>query len=158
MFRLFARFVDPFRDEVASGAAIVPPATVRAYLWRELRPFRAVVAASVLLAAVNAGIEIGLVAYVGRLVDLLGAASPETFWAEHGRELLGVAALVLIGRPLAHLIREALDDVALKPNALTLTTWRAHRHVSRQSVGWFRGDLAGRIATWVRDSGAAATS
>ncbi len=158
MFRMLTRWVDPFRDEVAGGAAVAPPPTVPRYLWRALRPLRAVVAVSVALAVVSAAIDVWLVSYAGRLVDLLGAATPGTFWPRHGRELLGAAALVLIVRPLVHLVREAIDDIALKPSALTLTTWRAHRYVSRQSVGWFRRDLAGRIATWVRDGGAAATS
>ena len=47
MFRLLARCVDPFRDEVAGGEVAAPPATVPRYLWRALRPLRAVVAASV---------------------------------------------------------------------------------------------------------------
>ncbi|GAB3840845.1 ABC transporter ATP-binding protein [Dactylosporangium cerinum] len=153
MFRLLARWVDPFRDDVAA-----PPATVPSYLRQVLRPLRGVVAVSVGLSVVVAAIDVWLVAYAGRLVDLLGAAAPDTFWAEHGTELLGAAALVLVVRPATNLVREAIDDVALKPNALTMTTWRAHRYVSRQSVGWFRRDLAGRTATRVRDGGAAATS
>ncbi|GAA2545495.1 ABC transporter ATP-binding protein [Winogradskya consettensis] len=116
------------------------------------------IAASVVLAAISAGIEVWLIAYAGRLVDLLGATDPGNLWRDHGRELLGAAALVLIARPLVHLVREAIDDLVLKPNALTRATWRAHRYVSLQPVGWFRRDLAGRTATWVRDGGAAATS
>ncbi|GAA2338169.1 ABC transporter ATP-binding protein [Dactylosporangium salmoneum] len=158
MFRLLARAVDPFQDEVAGGAVAAPPAAVPRYLWRALRPVRAVVAASLALCVGCAAVDVWLVAYAGRLVDLLAVAAPETFWAEHGRELLGAAALVLIVRPAVHLARESLDDIALRPNALTLATWRAHRHVSRQPVGWFRRDFAGRIATWVRDGGAAATT
>ncbi|WP_432842071.1 ABC transporter ATP-binding protein [Dactylosporangium sp. CA-092794] len=147
------RSVDPFRPAVAEA----PPATVPRYLRHLLRPLCGVVAASLTLAVVNAAIDLWLIAYAGRLVDLLGAGSPGTFWTGHGRELLGAAALVLLVRPVTHLLREAIDDIALKPHALTLTTWRAHRYVSRQSVGWFRRDLAGRIATFVRDGGAAAT-
>ncbi|WP_239159046.1 hypothetical protein [Winogradskya humida] len=110
------------------------------------------IAASVVLAAISAGIEVWLIAYAGLLVDLLGATDPGSLWRDHGRELLGAAALVLIARPLVHLVREAIDDLVLKPNALTRATWRAHRYVSLQPVGWFRRDLAGRTATWVRDS------
>jgi ATP-binding cassette, subfamily B, multidrug efflux pump len=137
---------DPFRPDVT------PPATVRRFLAGVLRPLRAVVAASVLLAAVGAAIEVWLVGYAGRLVDRLGAGIPP------GRELLLAAAMVLLVRPATHLIREGLDDLALRPTALTMSTWQAHRHVSRQPVGWFRRDLAGRIATRVRDGGEAATS
>ncbi|WP_438874902.1 ABC transporter ATP-binding protein [Winogradskya consettensis] len=146
--------IDPFPEDVTA----TPPATVGAYLWHEVKPLRGVIAASVVLAAISAGIEVWLIAYAGRLVDLLGATDPGNLWRDHGRELLGAAALVLIARPLVHLVREAIDDLVLKPNALTRATWRAHRYVSLQPVGWFRRDLAGRTATWVRDGGAAATS
>jgi ATP-binding cassette subfamily B multidrug efflux pump len=65
---------------------------------------------------------------------------------------------VLLIRPLINLVGEALDDIAFRANARQLARWRAHRYVSRQSVGWFRDDLAGRIATWVRDGGDAAST
>jgi len=68
------------------------------------------------------------------------------------------AVLVLLVRPLIHLAGEGLDDIAFRVNAQTLARWRLHRYVSRQSVGWFRDDLAGRIATWVRDGGTAAAT
>jgi ATP-binding cassette subfamily B multidrug efflux pump len=155
MFRLLARAVDPFQDpDDRTG----PPRTVGAFLRRELYPFRWVVAASLALAAIAAGLEVWLIWYAGRLVDTLGAGPPSTFWAGHRWELLGAAALVLIARPAVHLLREALDDLALRPNSLTMATWRAHRHVSRQPVGWFRRELTGRVATWVREGGAAATN
>ena len=32
------------------------------------------------------------------------------------------------------------------PNVGTIVRWRSHRHVLRQSVGWFQNDFAGRIA------------
>ena len=32
------------------------------------------------------------------------------------------------------------------PNVGSMVRWRAHRHVLRQSVGWFQNDFAGRIA------------
>src|SRR5439155_25848405 len=75
----------------------------------------------------------------------------------HGGELIAAAGFVLIARPLVGYLRESLDDIAFRPNAETLVRWRAHRHVLRQSVGWFRGDLSGRIAAQVRDIGASAT-
>src|SRR6185369_2689491 len=89
------------------------------------------------------------IGYTGTLVDTLAATSPATLWQTRGAELVLVALVILIARPLSGLIRESLDDLAFRPNAAYLMGWRAHRHVLRQSVGWFRNDLAGRIANWV---------
>ena len=39
-----------------------------------------------------------------------------------------------------------LLNQSLMPNVGTIVRWRSHRHVLRQSVGWFQNDFAGRIA------------
>ncbi|MET9830259.1 ABC transporter ATP-binding protein [Streptomyces sp. NPDC006385] len=152
MFRLLANAVDPFRPHQPR----TPSAGVWSFLVQEFRPLRTVVAASLALTVVAAGVEVWLIGYSGRLVDTLAATSPAGFWDTQGAELLIIAAVVLLARPLVHLLKEALDDIAFRTNAQALARWRAHRHVSRQSVGWFRDDHTGRVATWVRDGGAAA--
>ncbi|MEU0563018.1 ABC transporter ATP-binding protein [Dactylosporangium sp. NPDC006015] len=153
MFRLFENPTDPFPlDDRA------PAAGVRRFLLEEFRPLRPVVAAAAATTLLSAAIEVWLIGYAGHLVDLLATGSPDTLWATHGRELLTVAAFVLVVWPLFTTASEALDDIAFRANARPLARWRAHRHVSRQSVGWFRDDLAGRIATWVRDGGDAAST
>jgi ATP-binding cassette subfamily B multidrug efflux pump len=151
---LFENPVDPF----PTGNNRTPAGSVRRFLLEELRPLRLVVAAAVATTILCAAIEVWLIGYSGSLVDTLAAGSPDTFWADHGTGLLIVAVFVLLVRPLINLVGEALDDIAFRANARPLARWRAHRYVSRQSVGWFRDDLAGRIATWVRDGGDAAST
>ena len=80
-----------------------------------------------MLTAIAASIEVWLIGYAGRLIDTLAATSPDRLWVDHGMELLAVAAVVLIIRPLAPLLRESLDDIAFRPAAVTLIRWRAHR-------------------------------
>ncbi|MGC4763366.1 ABC transporter ATP-binding protein [Micromonospora sp. DT46] len=154
MFGLFENPVDPF----PTGDDRTPAAGARRFLLEEFRPLRPVVTAAVATTVLAAAIEVWLIGYAGRLVDTLAAASPDRLWADHGTGLLTVAVFVLLVRPLIHVIGEALDDIAFRANARPLARWRAHRHVSRQSVGWFRADLAGRIATLVRDGGDAAST
>jgi ATP-binding cassette subfamily B multidrug efflux pump len=151
---LFTTPIDPFPAD--DGGA--PAAGVRRFLWEELRPLRAVVVAAVATTILCAAIEVWLIGYAGRLVDMLAATGPATLWSAHRAELLTVAAFVLLVRPLSTMAGEALDDIAFRANARPLVRWRLHRYVSRQSVGWFREDLAGRIATWVRDGGDAAAT
>jgi len=157
LFRLLENSADPFRPGGLPTPG-TPPATARRFLIREFRPLRLVVVFALATTAAAAAIEVWLIGYAGRLVDLLAGTSRERFWAEHGRGLALAAVLVLLVRPLIHLAGEGLDDIAFRVNAQTLARWRLHRYVSRQSVGWFRDDLAGRIATWVRDGGTAAAT
>jgi len=154
VFGLFENPVNPF----PTGDTSTPAASVRGFLRKEFRPLRFVVVASIATTVLCAALEVWLIGYAGRLVDTLAAANPDTLWSRHGTELLAVAVLVLLIRPLINLAGEALDDIAFRANARQLARWRAHRYVSRQSVGWFRDDLAGRIATWVRDGGDAAST
>jgi ATP-binding cassette subfamily B multidrug efflux pump len=114
--------------------------------------------ASLLLTVINAGIEVWLIGYVGTLVDLLSATSPSDLWATRGTELLVVALVIVIARPLSGFLREMMNDVAFRPSSTFLMGWRAHRHVLRQSVGWFRNDLAGRISNWVQVIGGTGTA
>ncbi|TCL71934.1 ABC transporter ATP-binding protein [Rhizobium sp. BK251] len=153
MFCFLETLVDPF----ARSDDRTPPAGVWAFLAMHLRPFRHVMAMSLSLTALGAIMEVWLIGFSGRLVDTLASTTPQRLWSEHGTALLVAAAVILILRPLAGLLREGLDDIAFRPNAVTLIRWRAHRHVLRQSVGWFRNDMAGRIAARVSELGESAT-
>jgi ATP-binding cassette subfamily B multidrug efflux pump len=152
LFRLLENSADPFRPHDPG----TPPASARRFLTREFRPLRAVVVLALATTVAGAAIEVWLIGYAGRLVDMLAATDRDRFWTEHGRGLIVAAVLVLLVRPLLHVCGEGLDDIAFRVNAQSLARWRMHRYVSRQSVGWFRDELAGRIATWVRDGGTAA--
>jgi ATP-binding cassette subfamily B multidrug efflux pump len=143
--------IDPFR----AGGGL--RSTAGPHLRAAARPFRAVLAATLLLAVAGAALEVWLFWYAGHVVDLLAGVPAATLFARHGGELLGAAVLVLVVRPVLKFGHEGLDDLVLRPGLLTLATWRNHRHVSRQPVGWFRRDLTGRIAAYVRSDGQATT-
>lgn len=152
MFRRLEDLVDPFQPHDTCS----PPEIIWRYIREHLRPFRRVIAFSLALSALSAALEVWLIFYAGRLVDTLAATSRDSFWAEHGTELLVVAVVVLIARPLIWLGRESLDDIAFRPNAVTLTRWRAHRHLIAQSVGWFQNEISGRMAARVTEIGSSA--
>jgi ATP-binding cassette subfamily B multidrug efflux pump len=154
MLRRYQTLVDPY----AGYDEKTPSASVWRFIFENLRPFRVPIAASLALTVVGAAIEVWLIGYAGRLVDMLAASSPDRLWADHGTELMIVAAVVLLARPLAGVVRESFDDIAFRPNAVTLFRWRSHRHLLAQSVGWFQSDFAGRIAGRVTQIGEAATS
>ncbi len=91
-------------------------------------------------------IEVGLIWYAGRLVDVLGDTPPSEIWTRHGLELGLIALFILFLRPVVQTLSAALLNQSLMPNVGTLVRWRSHRHVLRQSVGWFQNDFAGRVA------------
>ena len=152
MLRRLGSLVDPFE----TSDHVTPSRNVREYILQHLRPMRLVIALSLACTVVSAVLEVWLIFYPRRLVDTLAETPPAQLWDEHLTEFLLVGALVLIVRPLAHFGREALDDLAFRPNAIATYRWHAHRHIMRHSVGWFQNDLAGRIATRVRDIGLSA--
>src|SRR5437899_790954 len=125
MFRRLEEIVDPF----ACHDNRTPPADVWRFLALALRPLYGVMATGLALNAVGAALEVWLIFYAGRLVDTLAAGTPGRVLNEQSGELLAVAALVLILRPLLSLLREGLDDIAFRPNAEAIVRWRAHQHV-----------------------------
>ncbi|MEM9899339.1 MAG: ABC transporter ATP-binding protein, partial [Pseudomonadota bacterium] len=153
MFRFFENLVDPYCDYVEEDR---PPTRLWPFLARYMKPFHKVFLATGLVTILVAAIEIWLIAYLGRLVDVLGSSDPGTFWQEHGTEMLLVALFLMLFRPLIQMIDVGLLNNTILPNLGTVVRWRAHSHVLRQSVGWFENDFAGRIANRIMQTPPAA--
>ncbi|WP_138466302.1 ABC transporter ATP-binding protein [Poseidonocella sp. HB161398] len=153
MFRYFETLIDPYQDYPETDA---PPRRLWPYLRALSRPFHRLFLVAGLLAFAVAAVEIGLIHYMGRVVDLLGTATPATIWREHGLELGLIAVFLVTLRPLLQGLDVLVLNNALMPNFGTLFRWRAHRHVLRQSVGWFEDDFAGRIANRIMQAPPAA--
>ncbi|MCC0063441.1 MAG: ABC transporter ATP-binding protein [Defluviimonas sp.] len=153
MFRFFENLVDPY---VAYEEKDAPPRRLFPFLMDYARPFRAVFVLAVLLKMVVATFEVGLVWYVGRLVDFLAEGAPQEVMRNHVGELLLAALAVLILRPIVGGLDVALLHNTILPNFGTLIRWRSHRHVLRQPVGWFENDFAGRIANRIMQTPPAA--
>ena len=131
------------------------PDRLWAFFIDHLRPYRKVIAAISVTGALVALIETALIFYAGRLVDLMTAAGPERFLADHGFELALVVAMILVARPLAIFANLALLNLGLSLNLVDHVRWRAHRYLLRQSIGFFQNDFAGRIANRVMQTGPA---
>jgi len=142
MFRFFETLVDPYVDFPQQDR---PPRRLWAFLWDYSQPFRGLFALTSAMSVVVAAIEIGLIWYMGRVVDLMGG-DPATVLAEHGLELILAAAFILFARPAIQGLDVALLNNAILPQFGALVRWRAHKQVLRQSVGFFENDFAGRIA------------
>jgi ATP-binding cassette subfamily B multidrug efflux pump len=143
VFRYFENLVDPYTPYKETDA---PPRRLFAFVWDYSQPFKRLFAVATVLSIAVAAIEVGLIWYMGRMVDMLSGASPAQVWDSYGWELIAVALFILILRPLIQGLDVLILNNALLPNYGTLFRWRAHRQVLRQSVGWFENDFAGRIA------------
>ena len=153
MFRYFENLVDPFHDAPLRDH---PPQTVLGLIWDYCAGFRGVFIATGLLAVLAASVELVLIYALGWLIDLLSDKSPDQVIADDLPILFGLVALVLIIRPIVYFGQVALLNNTLIPNIATAFRWRGHRHVIRQSIGWFENDFAGRIANRVMQTPGAA--
>ncbi len=153
MFRFFENLVDPYETYVQTDA---PPRKLWPFLADYIRPFRKVFAATALFSTLNACAEVGLIWYIGHMVDFLGQGTPASVWAGHGTEIVLVAAAIVIIRPLIGGTGVALLHNTILTNFGTMMRWRAHAHIMRQPVGWFESDFAGRIANRIMQAPPAA--
>lgn len=152
MFRFFENLIDPYCDYPITDR---PPTRLWPFIRAYCEPFRTIFVITAFMSVIVAAIEIGLIYYMGRVVDLL-SSSPEQVWQKHGTELILVAVFILTLRPVLQLLDVLLLNNTILPNLGTLIRWRAHRHVLRQSVSWFENDFAGRIANRIMQTPPAA--
>ena len=150
IFRWFESLIDIF---AVPGDAPPPRGIVRFY-WHYLRQVRGILIAVCGLGFFVAVVEVALFDFLGRLVDLAGAAPTPDFFALHGRELLWMAFIALVARPLLLGLHDLMVNQALVPGLTARIRWQQHRHVVRQSLAFFQNDYAGRIANRIMQTGA----
>ncbi|SFR34725.1 ABC transporter ATP-binding protein [Litoreibacter janthinus] len=153
MFRFLENLVDPYEpyDEVDA-----PPRKLWPFLVSYSRPFKTVFVWAAVLSLLVAIMEVGLIYYLGRVVDLLSSGEPAQVLEQYGTELILAGVFILVIRPLVQAADVGVLNNAILPNYGTLFRWRAHKHVLRQSVGWFENDFAGRIANRIMQTPPAA--
>ncbi|HWA62917.1 MAG TPA: ABC transporter ATP-binding protein [Caulobacteraceae bacterium] len=144
MFRLFERLIEPYPED-----ASVPPPGLRAFYWSFLRPvWRLILAVSAMSALISVA-EVAVFGFMGKLVDWLGKSTPETFLALHGTELVVMGAVLLVGLPLLQTVWQLSFHQGVMGNFPMHARWRMHRHLLRQSIGFFQDDMAGRLANTI---------
>ncbi len=134
----------------------MPPTSFFGFVVHYARPFWRLLLASSALSIVVALIEVSLFAFVGKIVDWLGAADRANFWSDHGLKLALMGGLVLVVLPLLKFFYEAMIHQGLLGNFAMRTRWQTHRYVLRQSMEFYQNDFAGRIAQKVLQTSLAA--
>ena len=152
MFRFFENLVDPYCEYPQTDT---PPTKLWPFMRAYSQPFTQVFVWAAVTSIIVALVEIGLIYYMGWVVDAL-SGDPAQVWQNHGAFLIALALFILVLRPGLHVVNVLLMNNTILPNYGTLFRWRAHRHVLRQSVGWFENDFAGRIANRIMQTPPAA--
>jgi ATP-binding cassette subfamily B multidrug efflux pump len=145
MFRFFETLVDPYCEYAQTDR---PPTGLWPFMLEYCRPFYRVFWLAAFMSFVVAASELGLIYYLGWIVDAM-QGDPQTALTKLAPTLIGLTIFILLLRPLMYGLHVLLLNQTILPNLTTVVRWRSHRHVMRQSVGWFENDFAGRIANRV---------
>ena len=145
MFRFFEKLVDPFSNYQELDN---PPKTVRSFLMSYTKPFLSIFIVTGVVAILAAASEIYLIYLLGWIIDIV-SGDPKDVFTKNSNNFIWAIAFILIFRPLIYAIDVLLINNTLMVNVATLFRWRGHKHVLRQSIGWFENDFAGRIANRV---------
>ena len=144
MFALFEKLIHPYPDRLPP----VPPRGFLSFVWACTRGLRRHVLAMALLTAVIGAFEALLFAFMGHIVDWLGAVRPERLWVEQGARLAWLGA-ILLASPLLVVLATLLKHQALAGNFPMRLRWDFHRRMLDQSMSFYQDEFAGRIATKV---------
>jgi ATP-binding cassette subfamily B multidrug efflux pump len=163
LFRFFERLIDPVAPPGAMAGRVLgtpvpetaPPRTLLGFYWHFLRQTRALFLALFVAGMLVALMDAAIPTMIGRLVGLLTTHAPDRLWDEAWPTLLGMAAIVLLGRPLALLLQNLITQQGINGNVTSLIRWQSHWQVVRQGLPFFQEDFAGRIANRVMQSGPA---
>jgi ATP-binding cassette subfamily B multidrug efflux pump len=93
--------------------------------------------------------------FIGRVIGLASHGDPAGLLTRAGPSLLGMAAVLLLVRPVALLSQNVVTNQIVNPGLTNMIRWQSHWHVVRQSWTFFQNDFAGRIANRVMQTGPA---
>jgi ATP-binding cassette subfamily B multidrug efflux pump len=144
---MFAFFESRLNPTARPGSA--PPAGLLAFYWHYARQARGLFGAMFVTGLLVALMDTLIPVFIGRIVALMEAPDRAAALQAALPSLLGMAALVLIGRPVALLLDSLVRNNAVVPGVTSLIRWQSHWHVVRQSWPFFQNDFAGRIANRV---------
>jgi ATP-binding cassette subfamily B multidrug efflux pump len=149
LFGWFERLLEPTRP-----LPHVPPVSgLSAFYWHFARQARGLIVAMFALGCVVALLDSAIPVFIGQVITLLSTKTPATLLHDAWPQLAGIAAVILIARPIAWTAQALVTNQAMVPGLSNLVRWQNHWHVVRQSWTFFQNDFAGRIANRVMQTG-----
>ncbi|WP_308911568.1 ABC transporter ATP-binding protein [Pseudokordiimonas caeni] len=143
MLRWFENRLDPFPRELPTQ----PPKTLYAFCRHYMRGTEPWLAFMAVLTTLIAIAEVSLYSFLGSIVDLLEAHSPEDFFAEEGGKLALMAFVLIVAMPIMSFLSSAVIHQTLLGNFPMRIRWNVHRYLVHQSMSYFQDEFAGRIVT-----------
>ena len=132
-----------------------PPDTLLAFYRHFLAPVKGTIVAVLLISLVTAVTEMGLFVFLGWIVDRATTTPKEVFFHEHWPELVAMALVIVLLRPVNAILSRSFGQLGLMPALTFSVRWQSYRYVLRQSLAFFQNDFAGRIAQKVLQTGPA---
>ncbi|SEP73204.1 ATP-binding cassette, subfamily B, multidrug efflux pump [Faunimonas pinastri] len=148
-------FLENRIPSTARGMPGQPPETLWSFYWFFLRQVRWYFVALLVVGLGAALIDVAVPVFIGRLITLLAPVEPRDLVASHWHVLAGMAAFILIARPLVIFVQALVTNQVIAGGFTNMIRWQSHWHIVRQSWSFFQKDYAGRIATRVMQSGVA---
>jgi ATP-binding cassette subfamily B multidrug efflux pump len=156
MFRFFETRLKPTAPPPLSPPPYVDSErALPRFYWHFIRQTPWLIAALFAAGLFVALLDTLIPVFIGRIAALISDKSRLTLFRDDGRELLGMAAVLLIARPIALLFQYLVTNQAIAPGMTNMIRWQNHWHVIRQSWTFFQNDFAGRIANRVMQTGPA---
>jgi ATP-binding cassette subfamily B multidrug efflux pump len=149
MFRWFESLIQVFPPPESR----TPPSAVWRFYLHYLRPLWPLLLATLLAGLLLALVEVAMFDFLGRIIDMLAERPGADFFQRHADELLWMAGITLIARPLLVALHNLLVNQAIVPGLSNRARWLMHNYVVRQSLAFFQNDFAGRIANRVMQTG-----
>lgn len=116
LYRRFEQLIDIFRE--APSAA--PPSTVWAFYFYYLRQVWPIFAALLVVGLIAALIEVSLFSYLSTLIDLTQGTPTTDFFTVHSGELIWMAVVALIIRPVFFGLHDLLVHQTLSPSMTSM--------------------------------------
>ena len=131
------------------------PYALGRFYWHFVRQARWLVVALFVAGLLVALLDSMIPVFIGRTVSLISTHTPSALLRDAGWQLAGMAAVLLLVRPVALLVQYGITNQTIAANLTNLIRWQSHWHVVRQSWAYFQNDFAGRVANRVMQVGPA---
>ena len=151
LYSRFERMIDPFGPHEDGP----PPDKLLPFFWQYLKQAWPLFVAILIAGFLFTITEVAVFRYMADIVDYLTHTKPADLWRTHGADFIRMGLILGIAWPLIGLVHSLFLRQAITSNFPNLIRWQSHRHVVRQSIGFFTNDYAGRVASKVVETASA---
>ena len=149
------RWIESRLDPTGVAPSEPPTGGLAPFYWHFARQVRWIIVALFATGLTVALLDLGIPLFIGRVVTLVSTHSADRLLEETGGQLVVMALILVVGRPVAHLAQNLVTNQIINPGVTNMIRWQNHWHVVRQSWTFFQNDFAGRIANRVIQTGPA---